>query len=54
MRAMIRADQMLMRMGVLGVGRMPNQRVHWGGMDELNPRFHGFLFRPDSGQPVTQ
>jgi hypothetical protein len=45
------ADQMLMRMGVLEWVECPTQRVHWGGMGELNPRFHGFLFRPDSGQP---
>ncbi len=45
------ADQMLMRLGMLEWVECTGQTARWGGMGQLNPRFHGFLFRPDNGQP---
>ncbi len=45
------ADQMMMRLGLLEW--VEYQRTGWGGMGEVNPRFHGMLFRPDDGKPST-
>lgn len=46
-----RAEQMLLRLGVLEWVECPGQAVRWGGMGELNPSFHSLLFSPEAGQP---
>ena len=50
--ARMRADQMLLRYGVMEWIEHPNDRYRWGGMGETLPAFHGQLFTPDSGVPA--
>lgn len=46
-----RADQMLMRLGVMEWVACPDLRTRWGGMGKPAKRFRGGLFTPDHGQP---
>ncbi|HEX3046625.1 MAG TPA: hypothetical protein VHY08_17850 [Bacillota bacterium] len=46
------ADQMLMRMGVMEWVECPEHRIHWGGIGQTHPSFHGGLYTPDHGEPV--
>jgi len=46
-----RAEQMLLRLGVLEWVECRNQASRWGGIGETYPDFHSALFSPESGQP---
>ncbi len=47
----MRADQMLMRLGVMEWVECPDERTGWGGLGETPVRFHGSLDTPEYGQP---
>lgn len=49
--ARMRAEQMLMRLGVLEWVECRTQASRWGGMGETYADFHSALFSPESGQP---
>lgn len=50
--ARTRADQMLLRYGVMEWVEHRNDRFRWGGMGETPPDFYPQLFTPDSGVPA--
>jgi hypothetical protein len=47
-----RADQMLMRLGVLEWIQDPSNGYQWGGMGQPHPSFHGILITPENGKPA--
>lgn len=46
-----RADQLLLRLGVLEWVKRPHEANQWGLFGELNPSFHSLIFSPDDGAP---
>lgn len=46
-----RAEQLLLRLGVLEWVRRPGASIPWGLFGELNPAFHSLIFSPDGGEP---